>query len=105
MGQTSFFPPNNWCCPVLPLLHSTHEATKYWQRQCAARDRFSQEALSSAQPPLIEPSSWKGINLPPGRGIKRLRVHFFFRVLALLEHCEFVSFWASSTTMTVPLKS
>jgi hypothetical protein len=29
----------------------------------------------------------------------------FFRVLALLEHCEFVSFWALSTTMTVPLKS
>ncbi len=59
MGKKSFFPPNNWCCPVLPLLHSMHEATIYWQRQCAARDRFSQEGLSSAQPPLIEPSSWK----------------------------------------------
>jgi hypothetical protein len=77
MGQKSFFPPNNWCCPILPLLHSMHEATNYWRRQCAACDRFSQEALSSAQPPLIEPSSWKGL---------------FFRVLALLERCEFVSF-------------
>jgi hypothetical protein len=105
MGQKSFFLPNNWCCPVLPSLHSTHKATNYWQRQRAARDRFSQEALSSAQPPLIEPSSWKGIDLPLGRGIEGLRIRFFFRVLALLERCEFVSFWALSMTMTVPLKS
>jgi hypothetical protein len=30
---------------------------------------------------------------------------FYFWVLALLEHCEFINFWASSTTTTVPLKS
>ena len=89
MGQKSFFPPINWCCPVLPSLHSTHEATNYWQRHCAARGRFSQEALSSAQPNPPSP------NPLLGKG----------STLALLERCEFVSFWASSTMTTVPLKS
>jgi hypothetical protein len=92
-GKKSFFPPNNWCCPVLPLLHSTHKATNYWQRQCAAHDRFSQEVLSSAQPPLIE-TSWD-----------QMPARIFLKVLALLERCEIVSLWALSTTMTVPLKS
>jgi hypothetical protein len=104
MGQKSFFPPNNWCCPVLPLLPSMHKPPIIGEDNVLHVTDSPKKHSPQLNPPSPNPLLGKGSTCHQVVGSNACDF-FFFRVLALLERCEFVSFWALSTLTTVLLKS